>query len=227
MWDLGAQKVAILEAPCAQNAPGRSTMRPSEALLPRNPTNLSSHFSRLTLETVFLSRAKREAVLTKNVGNQPAPYHPHRNNYKRKKNKNPGILDFLSVGLRKRKRNKKILGFCLFFVSVACSWGVCVTHMFITKANAKENLEELIFPFHYESESEKNLQIFICNHICADGTRARKKTININILGGTVSGTNRNLQSLAQDKLSQTGPFPGTNRDPSLGQTTGNSLIPQ
>ena len=43
-----APKVAILEAPCAQNAPGRSTMRPPEALLPRNPTWESSHFSGLT-----------------------------------------------------------------------------------------------------------------------------------------------------------------------------------
>ena len=33
-----APKVAISEAPCAQNAPGRSTMGPPEALLPRNPT---------------------------------------------------------------------------------------------------------------------------------------------------------------------------------------------
>ena len=31
-------QVVILEAPCAQNAPGRSTMRPPEALLPPNPT---------------------------------------------------------------------------------------------------------------------------------------------------------------------------------------------
>ena len=40
--------MAILEAPCAQNAPGRSTMRPPEALLPRNPTWESPHFSGLT-----------------------------------------------------------------------------------------------------------------------------------------------------------------------------------
>ena len=40
--------MAILEAPCAQNAPGRSTMRPPEGLLPRNPTWESSHFSGLT-----------------------------------------------------------------------------------------------------------------------------------------------------------------------------------
>ena len=33
-----APKVAILEAPCAQNLPGRGTMRPPEALLPRNAT---------------------------------------------------------------------------------------------------------------------------------------------------------------------------------------------
>ena len=42
-----------------------------------------------------------------------------------------------------------------FFISVGCCWAVCVTHKFITKANAKENLEEFIFPFHYESGSEK------------------------------------------------------------------------
>ena len=35
--------MAILEASCAQNAPGRSTMRPPEALLPWNPTWESSH----------------------------------------------------------------------------------------------------------------------------------------------------------------------------------------
>ena len=44
-----APKMAILEAPCAQNAPGRSIMRPPEALLPRNPTWGSPHFSGLTM----------------------------------------------------------------------------------------------------------------------------------------------------------------------------------
>ena len=43
-----APKMAILEASCAQNAPGRSTMRLPEALLPRNPTWESSHFQGLT-----------------------------------------------------------------------------------------------------------------------------------------------------------------------------------
>ena len=43
-----APKMANLEAPCAQNAPGRSTMRLPEALLPRNPTWESSHFWGLT-----------------------------------------------------------------------------------------------------------------------------------------------------------------------------------
>ena len=43
-----APKMAILEAECAQNAPGRSTMRPPEALLTRNPTWESPHFSGLT-----------------------------------------------------------------------------------------------------------------------------------------------------------------------------------
>ena len=45
-----APKMAILEAPCAQNAPGRSTMRPPEALLPRNPSWESPHFSGLSIE---------------------------------------------------------------------------------------------------------------------------------------------------------------------------------
>ena len=40
-------KMATLEAPCGQNAPGRNTMRPPEALLPRNPTWESPHFSGL------------------------------------------------------------------------------------------------------------------------------------------------------------------------------------
>ena len=44
-------RMAILEAPCAQNAPGRSTMRPPEALLPRNPTWGSPHFSGLTIKS--------------------------------------------------------------------------------------------------------------------------------------------------------------------------------
>ena len=45
-----APKMAILEAPCAQNAPGRSTMRLPEALLPRNPTWEFSHFWGLTTQ---------------------------------------------------------------------------------------------------------------------------------------------------------------------------------
>ena len=42
-----APKMAILEAPCAPKAPGRSTTRPPEALLPPNPTWESPHFSGL------------------------------------------------------------------------------------------------------------------------------------------------------------------------------------
>ena len=44
-----APKIAILEAPCAQNALGRSTMRLPEALLPWNPTWESSHLWGLTI----------------------------------------------------------------------------------------------------------------------------------------------------------------------------------
>ena len=51
-----APKMAILEAPCAQNAPGRSTMRPPEALLPRNPTWESPHFSGLTFAWGFIQK---------------------------------------------------------------------------------------------------------------------------------------------------------------------------
>ena len=55
-----------------------------------------------------------------------------------------GILkDFPSVGLRKRKQ-KTSQGFCFSFVSVACCCGLCVPDMLMTKANAKENLRELI-----------------------------------------------------------------------------------
>ena len=43
-----APKLAILEAQRTQHAPRRSTMRPPEALLPRNPTWETSHFSGLT-----------------------------------------------------------------------------------------------------------------------------------------------------------------------------------
>ena len=46
-----APKMAILEAPCAQNALGRSTMRLPEALLPRNPTWESSHFWGLAIRS--------------------------------------------------------------------------------------------------------------------------------------------------------------------------------
>ena len=46
-----APEMAILEASCAQNAPGRSTMCLPEALLPRNPTWESSYFWGLTNES--------------------------------------------------------------------------------------------------------------------------------------------------------------------------------
>ena len=97
-------------------------------------------------------------------------YHPHRNYYKRK-NKNPGILDFLSVELRKRKRNK-ISRILIYFVSVTCCCGLYVPNMIITKANAKENPGELICLSITKAKKrkQKNPQIFICNHFLADGT---------------------------------------------------------
>ena len=60
-----ALKVAILEALCAQNAPGRSTMRPPEALLPRNPTWESSHFSGLTNDSQVGARVLEEEHIVK------------------------------------------------------------------------------------------------------------------------------------------------------------------
>ena len=71
-----------------------------------------------------------------------------------KQNKNPGILDFLSVGLRKRK-GKKISGILCFSRSVACCWGLCVTPQVHYESKCKRHLKEFIFPFHYESENEK------------------------------------------------------------------------
>ena len=57
LWSIAklqSRRDAILEAPCAQNAPGRSTVRPPEASLPRNPTWESSHFSGLTVYSASL-----------------------------------------------------------------------------------------------------------------------------------------------------------------------------
>ena len=57
-----APKMAILEAPCAQNAPGRSTTRPPEALLPRNPTWESPHFSGLTTKADKKKKARKSSL---------------------------------------------------------------------------------------------------------------------------------------------------------------------
>ena len=44
--------------------------------------------------------------------------------------------------------------------------------MIITKANAKQNLEEFIYLSITKANAKTNLQIFICNHFCVDGIRA-------------------------------------------------------
>ena len=56
-----APRVAILEALCVRNAPGRGTERPPEALLPRNPVWESSHFSNLT--TVCCVKRQKQVSL--------------------------------------------------------------------------------------------------------------------------------------------------------------------
>ena len=61
-------KWPFLEVPCAQNALGRSTMRPPEALLPRNPTWESPHFSGLT-NRVFLNLGFGEPRLAPQIAN--------------------------------------------------------------------------------------------------------------------------------------------------------------
>ena len=78
-----APKMAILEAPCAQNAPGRSTMRLPEALLPRNPTWESSHFWGLTkkkgkIRLVFpaIFKEKRAKYTEKGLDYQILPLAP-------------------------------------------------------------------------------------------------------------------------------------------------------
>ena len=84
-------------------------------------------------------------------------YHPHRNNYERK-NQNPKVFDFLSVGLRKRKR-KKISGTLKYFVSVTCCCGLCVPNMIVAKASAKESLGNL-FPFPLRKRKQKQIPRF-------------------------------------------------------------------
>ena len=75
--------------------------------------------------------------------------------------------DFLSAGLRKRK---KISGVLFFFVTVACCCGLCEPNMLITKASAKENLGEIICLSIVKAKANQNPQIFICNCFRADGT---------------------------------------------------------
>ena len=57
----------------------------------------------------------------------------------------------------KAKRNLWEFAFCL-----ACCCGLCVPNMLITKANAKENLGELMCLS--KAKARKNPQIFICKH---------------------------------------------------------------
>ena len=83
------------------------------------------------------------------------------------KHKSQDLGDLLCVALPKRKR-KDISGNLLAFVVVASYCGLCVPNMFLTKANAKENLGRIYLPCCYDSESEINLQIFICNRFRAD-----------------------------------------------------------
>ena len=89
---------------------------------------------------------KWDAKVATNLHNAPianAPfsgflrYHPHRTMTSVKRS---GILDFVSVGLRKRK---EISGNLLSFVIVACCCGLCVPNMPITRANAKEYLVDV------------------------------------------------------------------------------------
>ena len=58
---------------------------------------------------------------------------------------------------------------------MACCCGLCVPNMTITKANAKENLGELICLSIAKAKAKYNLQIFICNYFRADGTIWLKK----------------------------------------------------
>ena len=52
---------------------------------------------------------------------------------------------------------------------MACCCGLCVPNMTITKANTKENQGEFFRLSITEAKAKQNLQIFICNHFCADG----------------------------------------------------------
>ena len=82
----------------------------------------------------------------------------------------PGIYDFVSIGIRKRKQ-KEISGTVHFFVSVVCCSGLWVPiKMFIRKANAKENLGDVVCLPITKAKTRENPQIFICNRIGMAGT---------------------------------------------------------
>ena len=49
---------------------------------------------------------------------------------------------------------------------MACCCGLCVPNMTITKANAKDNLGEIVVAFHYESESEIKSPDFLVPTLC-------------------------------------------------------------
>ena len=59
--------------------------------------------------------------------------HPHSHNCKRDKKIG---LRILSLSAYESKSERKSVGFCIFFVPVACC-GLCFLNMFITKANAR------------------------------------------------------------------------------------------
>ena len=137
----------------------------------------------------------------------PYDYHSHRNNYKQT-NENPGILDFLSVELRKRKR-KKISGILMYFVSVACRCGLCVPNMIIMKANAKEIIGEIICLSITKARAKQNHPIFICNRFRADG-----------IPGGETSCVRNSPGRNCGDKFFSAGESPGEK----LGEISGEIL---
>ena len=87
-------------------------------------------------------------------------------------NKNPRILDFLSIELRKRKR-KKISGIFIFFRKHGLLLWLVRTQHDHYESKCKRKSGGIYLPFHYESECEKkNRQIFICNKFYVDGSMA-------------------------------------------------------
>ena len=83
-------------------------------------------------------------------------------------NRNPKIWDFL-CWMTKAKAKENLWDFIYIRKSGLLLWLVRAQHENY-ESKCKRKSRGIDLPFHYESESEINLQILICNHFCVNGT---------------------------------------------------------